>query len=575
MKHFGIFLTLFLSVFKQVATAKAIGAVTSDHIQCSAIGREILESGGGSVDAAISTMICIGATNSFASGLGGGGFALVVPTGTTSTRAQSAKFYDFREVAPAAWEGEVSEKGARSVGVPGELAGFWRLHRKYGRIPWRKLFEPTISLCLKGILVTELHIKRYKWIENEEIRKIFQPNGKDYLQIGELFFLPALARTLQRIAKNGIDEFYSAKGATCQSLLKILSAHSSPISLKDFESYKVKIRNPLVSSFGKLTVLTGPPPSAGAIVQRALQIISHCSHPVIHTVIEAMKFAYASRFCLCDPDCAPKTLCSFLERIISPKQAKKDFSRLDPNQTFGTEYYFCKCANHKAHSDGTSHVNVFGPDGIVVSMTCSINVPWGSGIYDTATGIILNNTLDDFSRPRDRNSWNLPPSPHNLPAPGKRPQSSCVPLVLLNPEGRLVCCIGASGGSKIPSSVIFCLANHLLFGMNAKEAVEKPRVHHQLEPNEVVLEQGPGQQELALELEARGHAVRLEDPEKILQAAVSMITLSESGDLEAHNDSRKHSKHALACKNQTLKGLVHGEPQLTEPSDCSLLYSSD
>lgn len=529
------------------------GAVTSDHPQCSAIGAEILRLGGSSVDASIATMICIGAANMFASGIGGGGFAMI-------RVGRETDFLDFREVAPAGsselmFEGkgaEASSLGGMAIAVPGELKGFQAMHAKYGKLQWSELLAPTIRICRhEGIMVTPLQTKRYRFINgNKYLLSVFKPRDR-WLTVGERFFLPALANTLEVIANNGVDAFYN--GPLTASIVKTIQNNGGIITEKDLTDYQVERRTPLTSKYERFRIITGPPPTAGIIIIKALNIMEHfpcCDKDLLknyefwHVFVEALKFAYSSRFCLSDPKHSPLSsrLPRIIEKIIAKENATQDTSRIDLEKTYPPEHYFVKCANHLAASQGTSHVNVYGPDGIAVSMTSSINTPFGSMVIDEELGIIFNNHMDDFSS-LIPNSYGLPPSPFNRPFPGKRPQSSCAPLIVTDDEGNFVASIGASGGSQIISAIIEVLTLIFQIGLPIDEAIGYPRIHHQLEPNEVVLED-PINPDLLSELERRGHKIRLQEGDAV-KSAVSVIYRKQDGSICASNDPRKYSVPAF------------------------------
>lgn len=180
------------------------------------------------------------------------------------------------------------------------------------------------------------------------------------------------------------------------------------------------------------------------------------------------------------------------------------------------------------------HVSVLLSDGSAVSLTSTINLLFGSKLMDPATGIILNNQMDDFSVPGTKNYFDLPPSPYNFIQPGKRPLSSCVPTII-ETDGQVNIVVGASGGSMITTSVINVVLSILNFHRDPLESLIQPRIHHQLIPNGVVTE--PEFDEHVKEaLRRRGHAVMGLDT---YRTGVQVIQRKKDGLIIAAGDWRK------------------------------------
>ena len=168
--------------------------------------------------------------------------------------------------------------------------------------------------------------------------------------------------------------------------------------------------------------------------------------------------------------------------------------------------------------DGTSHTSVLAPNGDAVAVTSTINLYFGSKIMSTATGIIFNDQMDDFSSPNITNEFGLPPSPHNFIRAGKRPQSSICPSILVDAKGIPRIVAGATGGTKNTSAAAFvrfflshifatqrpfvnasksqdlcanllyffqAILHNLWLDVNIKDAIDAKRIHHQLMPMQV------------------------------------------------------------------------------------------
>lgn len=176
-----------------------------------------------------------------------------------------------------------------------------------------------------------------------------------------------------------------------------------------------------------------------------------------------------------------------MEQLKDESYVEKILAKIDDTRTFPSEYY-SKIASVDDH--GTAHISVL-VGGDAVSLTSTINTYFGAKYAGRYTGIIYNNQMDDFSTPNKPNYFDLQPSVANYIRPGKRPMSSMAPLIVIDKhtnEPRLV--IGASGGSKIITAVAQVAIKALWMDMDLKEAIDDRRVHHQLYPPEVQIENG-------------------------------------------------------------------------------------
>jgi len=182
-------------------------------------------------------------------------------------------------------------------------------------------------------------------------------------------------------------------------------------------------------------------------------------------------------------------------------------------------------------------------DGMTVSLTSTINLVWGSRLHDPTTGIILNDEMDDFSQVNNSNVFRLEPSPYNYIQPFKRPMSSSTPTIVLSPlTGHTELVLGASGGARILTSVLDAIVKYLDWNMDLLNVIEKPRIHHQLLPEIISIEEGYPS-EILHYLSYAGHVY--EEYEKSRATAeiqaVRRVEM-ENGQvrLEAVSDSRKN-----------------------------------
>ncbi len=188
---------------------------------------------------------------------------------------------------------------------------------------------------------------------------------------------------------------------------------------------------------------------------------------------------------------------------------------------------------------GTSHLCVVDSEGNIASVTTTVNLPFG-GRY-TAAGIVMNDEMDDFAREvGEANAFGLIGGAPNLPGPGKRPVSTMSPTIVFQGD-RPVLCVGAAGGSRIVTATQQVALNHLVRGMDSREAISAPRIHHQGHPNTLRSEEfAPLSEATIAALVARGH-----QHETIGNVAtVQAIRMHEDGRLVAASDPRKGGRPA-------------------------------
>jgi gamma-glutamyltranspeptidase / glutathione hydrolase len=287
------------------------GMVVSSSLIASAIGRDILRQGGNAIDAAVATAFALAVTWPAAGNIGGGGFIVYVDKNGNATT------FDFREKAPLASHEKMfldttgnlikgsNHLGVLSVGTPGTVAGLFAAHKKYGKLPWKKLLNPAVKLAAKGIpfsYALTQHASSYEqtWKKFPSTAKVMYRDGKDQYQLNEKWKQPDLAKTLKRIRDKGHDGFY--KGKTAETLISFMKAEGGIMSLDDLAQYQAVERKPVTGSYRGYSIYTMPPPSSGgvALVEMLnilegydLKSMGYHSADYIHVLKEAMKRAYA------------------------------------------------------------------------------------------------------------------------------------------------------------------------------------------------------------------------------------------------------------------------------------------
>ena len=456
------------------------------------IAAEILKKGGNAVDTAVATAFALAVTSIDAGNIGGGGFMLTYMD-------DEASFLDYREKAALAAHRDMyldehgeyipdsSLIGGQAAAVPGTVAGMWKAHQRYGKLPWRDLVLPAAVLAERGfypaeILVADIH-DNYERFEG-------RTNFADYfgdISAERLFLQPELAETLRRIAESGPDEFY--RGKTAELIVAQMAESNGLITMQDLYTYDAVWREPIRSNWRDYQVLTAPPPSSGgfAVVQLLKMKdylahhfggVAHNSPQYIHLVAEMEKRVFADRAeYLGDPDFVDVDI----DALIADEYIARRAQEVDPDSISQLE-----SVEPGLESPDTTHYSIIDQWGNAVSNTYTINWDYGTGVVVEGAGFLLNNQMDDFSaKPGVPNVYGVVGSTANEIQPGKRPLSSMSPTILLK-NGEVEMVLGTPGGSTIFTSVFQTIVNILDFDMTPLDAVGATRFHHQLLPPDLI-----------------------------------------------------------------------------------------
>ena len=535
------------------------GMVTADNSTASAVGVQVLREGGDAIDAAITTALMLGVLQPFASGVGGGGFAVVY-----RRTKKNAYTLDFREVAPRAAHRDMyldakkkvipnlSTIGALAAGVPGELAGLYELHRRHGRLPWRRLVEPALKAARDGFPMHPLLYERTKaYMGRVKLSPTLSTALLDHRgqpkPIGEEVTFPDLAHTLAKVAEKGSDGFY--RGEVAQELVRSIKKGGGIISLEDLAQYKPKERPVLRGSYLGYELLTMPPPSSGGVVilqalkvleSAPLQNLGHNSPLYLHHLTETLKHAFADRAkTMGDPDFYPVPL----DQLLSSKRVKEIKATFNPQKTLSQDDYGGRYQPTK--DGGTSHFNVIDQEGNAVAITTTINTGFGSRYVAGKTGVLMNNEMDDFiSKPGTPNAYGLIGQLSNAIEPNKKPLSSMSPTIVL--RGDVVKgMVGGSGGPTIITGTLQVLLNLIHF-YGAKgavgAAVTVPRVHHQWVPNTLKYDTELNDKS-RIALLARGHKL---SPWKKRFTSIQAIWVNHDMIYGASDPSKRGTPHVVS-----------------------------
>jgi len=474
-------------------------AVVTNGIECAGIASEILKKGGSAADAAVTALLCEGVTCPQSTGLGGGFFMTIFTKATNKTEVLTA-----REVAPllsseTMFENVEQVNGGKAIAVPGELKGMWELHQKYGKLKWAQLFEPVIKLCRKGHIVSRylanIFTKRKHIIlASSTLSEIYiDPITNDTYKVGQLIKRPVLADTLELISKEGADTLYN-NGTLAQQIVQDIQKEGGIVSIDDFLKYEVRWESPLTIQLkNNKTLHSFPLPGSGPLLLFILNVLNNylpdgVSLRTMQRITETFKYAYAMRMELGDGKYVKEAIdagnnLTDIAYAMYIRSKLNDVRTSNDYRDYGTQFY-------TKDDHGTAHINILAENGDAIAITSSINSIFGSKIRSRQTGIILNDSMDDFSNPGKKNGYGLPPSPNNFIAPGKIPLSSMAPTILLDEHNNVEFMIGAAGGTKITTSIAYVLLRYLQFNESVWDAVHAPRIHHQLLPMRIEYEQG-------------------------------------------------------------------------------------
>jgi gamma-glutamyltranspeptidase / glutathione hydrolase len=495
------------------------GMVVSATAEATQTGLDILKKGGNAVDAAVAVQFALEVTHPQAGNIGGGGFMVYRSSkGKTNT-------LDFREKGPAAATERMFQDSAGNViadmsigthqasGVPGAVAGMVEAHKKYGSLKWADLVQPAVDLARNGFKIS----KKLAADLNRASAEFIKRNGeKTYLlkqggwNEGDLLVQEDLAKTLESIRDNGRDGFYDGKVA--DMIVAEMGRGKGLITKADLQNYHAVWRKALTGTYKDYHVITMPPPSSGGVA--LLQLFQSVKNYPLHrwgqnkdssvrVMVEAERRVYADRSkFLGDPDFYNVPVDSLLNPAYNEARMKSfswnaatPSASIQPGTIAGYE------------SDQTTHYSIVDEEGNAVSITTTLNDSFGSKIFVSGAGFLLNDEMDDFSsKPGVPNMFGLVGGKANSIQPGKRMLSSMTPTIL-EKNDKLFMVVGTPGGATIITSVFQTILNVIEFDMDMQQAVAAKRFHHQWLPDEVDIEKGAFDDAEKAALQQKGYKI--------------------------------------------------------------------
>lgn len=505
--------------------------VVSAHKLASNAGSEIIAQGGNAVDAAIAAQMVLNVVEPHSSGIGGGTLLLF-----HEEKSGKNYYYNGRETAPIKAKNDIFldpnkqarkffdvVKGGLSVGTPGTLKLLKEVHDKHGKLAWKKLFEPAIKIANEGFEVSQ----RFHNLSNEisylkdfdQTALIYLDKNRQALDVGQKIKNPLLAKTLEKIANEGINDFYNGKIAqNIVSAVQNSKINPGFLSLEDLKKYRVSQDKLICLKYHqKYNVCTANMPSSGTTMLQILGILENFdlskmdpdSSKFVHLYVEATRLAYADRNQYIGHDLKVP-----LQKLIDKNYLKKRAAliNLDSRISLAEAGDFSSDAAKKSAAKklknsksgfeppSTTHMSIIDKEGNAVSMTSSIEYFFGSAV--SVEGFLLNNQLTDFTFEPIKNGQKTA----NRLEPGKQPRTSMSPTFVFDENNNLIMVVGSPGGPRIIQFVAKTIINHLDFGFDVQESISRPNI---IVLNDVIeLEKGRMVTKSKKDLEKLGHQVK-------------------------------------------------------------------
>jgi gamma-glutamyltranspeptidase/glutathione hydrolase len=479
------------------------------------VGRDVLLRGGNAVDAAVATAFAMAVTYPSAGNIGGGGFMVVHPG-----HGAEPVVFEYREMAPAAARSTMFAKtdtiySHKAVGVPGTVRGLWLAHQRFGKLPWKDVVGPAVRLAEGGFTLSESLADSLNWVvrgspEFPELQHVLGKNaGADDWRGGDRLVQPDLARTLRLVAERGPDGFYT--GPVAELIAAEMKRGGGLITAADLAAYRANERKPVHGTYRGYDVYAPPPPSSGGTcLVEMLNVLENFdlrrhgrwAPETLHLLAETMRRAYCDRArYLGDAD-----FVAVPGHLTDKAYAKRLAATINPGRATRSED-LARDIPITGESDNTTHFSVLDGDGMAVANTYTLERSYGSRIVVKGAGFILNNEMMDFNWfPGVTSRDGTIGTPANQIAPRKRMLSSQTPTIVAK-DGKVVLVTGSPGSRTIINTSLQVVVNVIDFGMDARQAVDAPRLHHQWFPDRLRFEGTSEYRDAVEKLRAMGHVV--------------------------------------------------------------------
>lgn len=499
-------------------------------------GARMLAEGGNAVDAAIAAAAVQAVVMPHLNGLGGDMWLLhVSPGGTVRALNASGPAPDgaTADAFRARGLSSIPIRGIEAVSVPGAVDGWFRALGTLGRLGPSRVFERALEYARDGFPVHRNFVRYLTSRAFETLARTSPAIAATYLREGQppvpgtRLVQPDLAKTLDRVVRDGPEEFY--RGETAELIGRASARHQGFLGRKDLARYESRWVEPISVPYRGLTVFQVPPNSQGITMLQQLQTLAlfdlaglgHNSPEYIHLLVEAKKAAFTDRGrWLADPDRVPVPVAE----MLSAERAATVRERFDPGRASDAPV-----TRRRQPRGDTTCLAAVDRDGTAVVLIQSLFEEFGSGVWVEGGGFALQNRMCGFT---------LESGHPNEVGPGKRPLHTLCCSVVLQ-DGRLALAYATPGGHAQTQTLVQVLNNLVVFGMDVQEAVEAPRFTH--EPGRLLLEaRVPSGVRTALA--RRGHpAAVLPGWSSLVGGAAAVAIHLQSGVRQAGADPRRDS----------------------------------
>ncbi|WP_424813819.1 gamma-glutamyltransferase [Roseococcus sp. YIM B11640] len=496
--------------------------VVAPHPLAAEAGLAILRAGGGAIDAAVAVQAVLTLVEPQASGIGGGAFML-----HWNPASRDLSGWDGRETAPAAAQPDLflrdrrpmpfaeAAMGGRSVGVPGVMRMLEAAHRAHGQLAWAALFAPAIRLAEEGFPVSP-RLARSIALHAVPLRAdpgaraaFFTPEGEP-LPEGATLRNPALAETLRAIADQGADALH--RGPIATDIVNAIRRHANPglMTADDLAGYEPRQVAAVCMPYRINVVCAPPAPSGGPVVLQILALLGHFDLDVLDPagadaamlLGEAGRLAFADRNrYMADPGFVAVPVPGLLDPAYVTQRAQAislDRAMTAPRAGNPRRYGPPLASQPDQPENGTSHIAVIDAAGRALSMTTTVEGPFGAHLM--VRGFVLNNQLTDFSFLPEVEGRPVA----NRVSGGKRPRSSMSPVIAFR-DGEVELVTGSAGGARIIGYVVQSIVATLDWGLDPQAAAALP--HAGALNAQIELEQGTAAASVAATLIGRGAPV--------------------------------------------------------------------
>lgn len=519
------------------------GVIATGRAECTEIGLEILKQGGNAVDAAVAVGFALGVCEQQSSGIGGGGFMTLRLADTGEVF-----FIDFRDRSAAAasldmWtinpDGSVANQenkiGGKAVAVPGDVKGLLYALETWGSMSREAVMAPAIQMAEEGFTVSHITSRDIKdayraIIAYDSTADIYLDEDWMPFEAGDIIKNPDLAHSLRLIADQGEEVFY--RGEIAEKIVAAVQADGGCLTLEDFANYDIHVTEPVHGTYRGCDIYSSNlPSSGGTIIVEMLNILENFdvgaldpeSPAYFHLLSEVMKLCYADRArYMGDPEYVDVPVTGLIDKAYAQGLADKiDMNR---SQTYGAGDPW------PFESDSTTSYAILDAAGNMVAVTKTVDATFASALVAEGTGILLNDTLFDFSTD--------PESP-NVVAGNKRPLSSMSPTLVLK-DGQPVLALGAPGSTRIISGVMQVITKVIDHGMDVQDAIDAVRMHDDF--GTLILERRVSQETIDA-LRRMGHELNVSEV-WFTFPCVQAVERLEDGTLRGAADPRRDGQAA-------------------------------